>query len=95
MMRDQPIDVSGEATLLFNLNGLFSGLVEDSPAGDEVLEFDGEPLPIDESTAFPEVHLGGRCQEAGQYYIGFDPEREIRIEAQDSPSRIVIDIATE
>lgn len=94
MMTDSPIDVSGDAALLLNINGLFSGPPEDSPAGDDLLELDGEPYVIESSTLFTEVHPGGRYQSTGRYYIGLDTERDIRVSPQDNPSRIIIDVAS-
>ncbi|MBE1513707.1 AMIN-like domain-containing (lipo)protein [Nesterenkonia halotolerans] len=96
MMMQEPIDVAGDAALLFRVNGVHAGLPEDSPAGDELFEFDeGDPFVIEGSSVFTEVHPGGRVEADAQYFIGLDTQREIRVEALGDPGRIVIDVATE
>lgn len=93
-MTREPIDVEGGGVLELEVLGLYPGPLDDSPAGDERIEFQGEPLLIEESTLFTEVHIASRYQDNAQYLIGLDTEREIRIDQQGEPSRIIIDIAS-
>lgn len=94
MMVDDPIEIPGDAALFFRVSNLHAGLPEDSPAGNDLLELEQEPYAIPESSVFTEVHYGGRTEAVGEYYIGVDTEREIRVEALEDPARIVIDAGT-
>ncbi|KUG58165.1 hypothetical protein [Nesterenkonia jeotgali] len=94
MMMEDPIDIPGEAALFFRVSNLHPGHPDDSPAGEELVEFGPEPYPISQSNVFTEIHNGGRFESVGEYYIGLDVEREIRVEALDDPARIIIDVAT-
>ncbi|GAA1162966.1 hypothetical protein GCM10009673_17780 [Nesterenkonia sandarakina] len=93
-MTEEPLEIPGDSALYLRISNLYAGAFEDSPAGDDRLALEEQPVVLENSSIFTEVHYGGRTEALGEFYIGIDTERPVRVEALDDPSRIVFDVST-
>lgn len=93
-MTEEPLEIPGDSALYLRISNLYAGPFQDSPAGDDRLALEEQPVVLENSSIFTEVHYGGRIEALGEFYIGIDTERPVRVAALDDPSRIVFDVST-